>query len=136
MPKNSSTGKFPPVLGVGGVVVNIPKGQSDFDIARFKNQRVVATIGGLETIELNKEGGSKTYVSPVSARIDPRGKINLIVKGADPDAVAIAEGKADEIPHREAQAQVYGLPTLSKGTGYSNRINESGAAGWGLKRNY
>jgi hypothetical protein len=100
LPKQSSTGNMPPRLGVGGVVTDTPGGA---DAGAFEtrasqlNHREIA-IPGLIAVEPEKEGGSKVYVSPQHASIDTKGRIILTVGPADPECVAVKEGKEHEIP--------------------------------------
>ncbi|QSZ30339.1 hypothetical protein DSL72_004861 [Monilinia vaccinii-corymbosi] len=99
MPKNASGSM--PVLGVGGVVVNTPAGFPAFDLKPAPVQRFRPdVVPGLLYVEPDKYGGSKTYVEPKHAYIDPKGKIVLSVIPADADAVAVKEDKVDEIPER------------------------------------
>ncbi|KAB8297686.1 hypothetical protein EYC80_001494 [Monilinia laxa] len=99
MPKNASGSV--PVLGVGGVAVDVPAGFPAFDLKSgpVHNHRPDA-VPGLLYVEPEKSGGSKTYVEPKHAYIDAKGKIVLSVIPADADAVAVKEGKVDEIPER------------------------------------
>ncbi|TGO07621.1 hypothetical protein BTUL_0259g00110 [Botrytis tulipae] len=98
MPKNASGA--PPVLGVGGVVADIPSGFIQFDVKPLgsSNPRSHDQVAGLLFVEPQKYGGSKTWVEPKHAYIDAKGKIVLSVIPADKDAVAVKEGKVDEIP--------------------------------------
>lgn len=100
MPKNASGAA--PVLGVGGVVVDIPQGFSQFDVRPttqgFSGPRGQEQVAGLLFVEPEKYGGSKTWVEPKHAYIDAKGKIVLSVYPADRDAIAVKEDKVDEIP--------------------------------------
>lgn len=99
MPKNASG--YAPVLGVGGVVVDVPVGFPAFDLksAPASSYRP-EVVPGLLFVEPDKYGGSKTHVQPKHAYIDAKGKIVLSVLPADADAVAVKQGKVDEIPER------------------------------------
>ncbi|KAJ8067746.1 hypothetical protein OCU04_003350 [Sclerotinia nivalis] len=99
MPKNASGAV--PVLGVGGVVVDIPAGFTQFDVRPsqgINGPRAQEQVAGLLYVEPEKYGGSKTWVEPKHAYIDAKGKIVLSVLPADRDAVAVKEDKVDEIP--------------------------------------
>lgn len=98
MPKNASGN--PPVLGVGGVVVDLPAGFPEFDTRHMAahNTRYVEQVDGLLYVNPAKYGGSKTWVEPKHAYIDARGKIVLSVLPASKDAVAVKEDRVDEIP--------------------------------------
>jgi hypothetical protein len=101
MPKGAATGNFAPALGVGGFVTDTPSGSdSSFDLrgssGRGKGARPV--IPGLLNIEPDRVGGSKAYVHPNFASIDPKGRVILSVAPADPEAVSVKEGTVDKIP--------------------------------------
>ncbi|RFU28252.1 hypothetical protein B7463_g8097, partial [Scytalidium lignicola] len=114
MPKGASIGNFAPALGVGGFVAAVPSGSSAFDLrTRKKGRPNRATIPGLFQIELDKAGGSKTYVQPTSASIDPKGRVILNVQPADPEAVSVAEGTVNELP------QEYQRPKPEKTIGFA-----------------
>jgi hypothetical protein len=99
MPKNS-VGANQPKLGVAGVVVNAPQGEgfntSNMPKARYGQVRK-ETHPGLINIEPDKVGGSKVWLHPKSASIDPKGRISLDVVSGDGPARVILEGKVDEV---------------------------------------
>ena len=102
MPRAAATGSFSPVLGVGGFGTNVPMG-SDPSFNRGSTSgkgglRVQPQIPGLLAVEPEKEGGSKAWVPPRHARIDPKGRVILNVVMADPEAVAVHEGTVGDIP--------------------------------------
>ncbi|KFY21722.1 hypothetical protein V493_07171 [Pseudogymnoascus sp. VKM F-4281 (FW-2241)] len=95
LPKNAAVGSFAPKLGVAGVVVDIPTSSDYFNTSTFGHGRKrsnVERLPGLINIEPEKVGGSKVYLSPKSATIDSKGRINLSVTGAQNAAVAVLEG--------------------------------------------
>ena len=101
MPKGAATGNFGPRLGVGGFVTDVPSGSDTaFDLrgvyGRGKNGKPL--IPGLLNIEPDRVGGSKAYVHPQFASIDPKGRVILSVGPADPGAVSVKEGTVDKIP--------------------------------------
>jgi hypothetical protein len=123
MPKGASTGSFPPALGVGGFVTDVPS-TSEFNWGgggRSKPARAV--IPGVLNIEPGKVGGSKTYVQPTHARIDPKGRVLLTVVAADEDAVAVLEGTTDQIPLPPGLSPI-GHSGVTRSTGYNSRRNE------------
>lgn len=101
MPKGAATGNFAPLLGVGGFVVDVPAGEASFNVRTKNRPGLEPLTPGLQNIEPHKVGGSKAYVHPKSASVDPKGRIILKVEQADPEAVAVLEGKVDEIPRQE-----------------------------------
>lgn len=103
-PNNTGAGRFAPTLGVGGFVTDIPESEAHtFNHTPRRNSRA-PSIPGLNGIEPDKEGGSKTYVEPMHAQIDPSGKVILKVRLADLDAVAIHEGTTDQARNTMQQA--------------------------------
>ncbi|PQE17339.1 37S ribosomal mrp51 mitochondrial protein [Rutstroemia sp. NJR-2017a BVV2] len=100
LPKQSSTGNMPPRLGVGGVVTDTPQGADAGAFETRASQTREIAIPGLIAVEPEKVGGSKVYVSPQHASIDTKGRIVLTVGPADPECVAVKEGREDEIPER------------------------------------
>jgi hypothetical protein len=103
MPKGAATGNFAPVLGVGGFVVDTPTGSGaeSFNVsgARANGMRPkTPPIPGLLNIEPDKVGGSKTYVHPTHAKVDPQGRVVLSVAPGDEQAIAVLEETTDQIP--------------------------------------
>ncbi|RAL65798.1 hypothetical protein DID88_005463 [Monilinia fructigena] len=92
MPKNASGSV--PVLGVGGVAVDVPAGFPAFDLKSAPaNSYRSDAVPGLLYVEPEKYGGSKTYVEPKHAYIDAKGRIVLSVIPADADAVAVKRAR-------------------------------------------
>lgn len=98
-PKGASTGAFGATLGVGGFVTDLPVGSDSFNIAsnRFNKVRTKDMPGTLH-IDPNKVGGSKMWVHPTNARIDPKGRVIMTVEAGDPESIAVHEGTTDQIP--------------------------------------
>ncbi|ESZ93955.1 hypothetical protein SBOR_5658 [Sclerotinia borealis F-4128] len=123
MPKNAHGSH--PVLGVGGVVANIPMGFPVFDLrpggGGFSLARPSEPIGGLLYVEPEKIGGSKTYVELKHAFVNAKGNMVLSVVPADKEAVAVKEDRVDEIPERLARPYVPAArlrpQTVQKGSG-------------------
>jgi len=93
-----------PVLGVGGFMTQVPGGNSAFQLDKNAKQ-----IPGLQRVEPDKVGGSKTWVHPQSASIDAEGKVRLKVIHADEMAVAVKEGKTEEYRKVHAPAGGFNL---------------------------
>jgi hypothetical protein len=107
MPRNAPGGNFSPVLGVAGFVVQVPKEPSFNTRHETRNYNKInqrnstgPQVPGLINVELDKVGGSKTWVLPKSAMVDSKGRVMLTVEGAHPDAVAVKENKTHELPQR------------------------------------
>ena len=125
MPKGAATGNFGPRLGVGGFVTDVPSGaDSSFDLRASSGgaKRARPNIPGLLNIEPDRVGGSKTYVHPQFASIDPKGRVILSVAPADPEAVSVKEGTVDDIPaelQRPPMVRPRGLdPPVGTQSGY------------------
>lgn len=120
MPKGAATGNFAPILGVGGIAVNVPAGEASFDVrpgAKGAHNRA-PPMSGLFNVDPDAVGGSKAWVHPKHARIDPKGRIVLNVVTADPEAVAVKEGKVRDIPNKydkPAPMKLYGLSSAGAG---------------------
>jgi len=102
-PKNSAIGSFSPKLGVGGFVTDVPTGLDSFNttstLSRYqRGNNVKPAVPGLINIEPEKVGGSKVYLDPKSASIDPKGNTVLEVSLANETAVSVHEGTVGEIP--------------------------------------
>ena len=123
MPKGSAPGNFAPVLGVGGFVVDVPSGENSFNLRSSGSRQAGNAIPGLINIEPHKVGGSKAYVHPKSASVDTKGRIILKVDQADPEAVAVLEGRVDEIPRQQ----------IMRTKGFSPRLQSTlSLGGYGL----
>jgi hypothetical protein len=83
-----------PALGVGGFVTDVPN--ENATASGFRNQQT-RSMPGLNGIEPEKVGGSKTWVQPKSAHIDAQGKVQLVVDLGSDAAVAVKEGKTDNL---------------------------------------
>ena len=135
MPKGAATGYFAPVLGVGGFVVDIPTGSGaeSFNISgttttsKYFNRAKPPPIPGLLHVEPDKVGGSKTYVHPTHAKIDPSGRVVMSVLPGDEQAIAVLEGTTDQIPPPSVPLQ---LRTYTRSTGFKpiEDVSEAGAA--------
>ncbi|KAL3419744.1 hypothetical protein PVAG01_08242 [Phlyctema vagabunda] len=126
MPKGASTGSFAPVLGVGGFVVDVPRGNTSFNLQGRFSRNSTQQVEGLAQIEPHKVGGSKAYVQPKGAHVDSAGKVILTVEAAKPEAVSVLEGKVDEIPEPHLYSQ------LQRPTGFAKPLTQSNE-GYGLQ---
>jgi hypothetical protein len=106
VPKNANVGSFAPKLGIAGVVTEAPVGESfntsDASRARYGRTRKQAHPG-LLNIEPDKVGGSKVYLHPSTASIDPSGRIDLRVAPGEGPALAVLLGKEDGIQPKSSQ---------------------------------
>jgi hypothetical protein len=142
LPRGAAGGVFEVELGVGGFVADTPVGDPAFNTggassrpARHNQQRTL--VPGLLSIELEKKGGSKVYVQPKSATIDPKGRVMLKVSSAEEDAVLIKENKADQIQEKAPPKQ----PLGGNPGGVTRSINlkrddggSNGASQYGMSR--
>ncbi len=139
MPKGASTGNFGAKLGVGGFVTDVPAGNESFDIAGSgrRGGRVAreSLIPGLQNIEPEKVGGSKAWVHPTHARIDPKGRVILSVETGDPESVAVQEGTTDQIPKVEPPKLTSRGLGKSNFRGFAERRLEGSSRGYGLDLN-
>lgn len=116
-----------PVLGVGGFTAQVPGGNASFQLDKNAKQ-----IPGLQRIEPDKVGGSKTWVHPQSASINSEGKVQLNVVHADEMAVAVKQGKTDELKKVNAPYGGFNLspPTRSsRQAGHNDYFASSGDKG-------
>lgn len=142
MPKGAAVGSFPPKLGVAGIVTEVPQ-ENSFNTSNVGKQYQAGHITrqsnpGLINIEPDKVGGSKVWVEPKVASIDPKGRITLTVAGASDAAVAIHRGTPNDVPESVRRPYVppqplplparttnqgYGLesPSVGKGRGRVSR---------------
>jgi hypothetical protein len=104
--KNANVGSFAPKLGIAGVVTDSPLTESfntsDSSRARYGKMRTRAHPG-LLNVEPDKFGGSKVYLRPSTASIDPNGRIDLKVDAGEGPALAILLGKEDGIQRKHSQ---------------------------------
>ncbi|KAH7370330.1 mitochondrial ribosomal protein MRP51 [Rhexocercosporidium sp. MPI-PUGE-AT-0058] len=99
MPKGAATGQFGAALGVGGFVTDLPAGQNSFNLGSSRlNRTKTRDLPGTLHVDPTKVGGSKMWVHPRNARVDPKGRIILTVEAGDPESVAVHEGTTDKIP--------------------------------------
>ncbi|CZR64760.1 uncharacterized protein PAC_14659 [Phialocephala subalpina] len=123
LPRAGGVGNFGAALGVGGFVTAVPSqfGGEGFNRSNLPGaKRTQAAHNALLTLDPNKEGGSKAYVEPSHAQVNPSGKVILTIKPADAEAVAVHEGTTD---------QIQPTPTISKNSWKVPGLNEAAQAG-------
>ncbi|KAM3552183.1 hypothetical protein MY1884_004298 [Beauveria asiatica] len=82
----------PPRLGVAGFVADPPVGDNEFNTRHSRTrygQRVEGN--GIADLDTTTVGGAKTFVEPVTANVDPSGRILLELREADPVAQVIGQ---------------------------------------------
>lgn len=139
LPKNAAVGSFAPKLGVAGVVVDVPTSSDYFNTSTFGHARrgrnSPERLPGLINVEPEKIGGSKVYLKPKSASIDPKGRINLVVSGAQQAAVAVLDGTASmvapqsPVDHGKPAVKSYSQPPAVSSLGYGLKSEDVGAFG-------
>ncbi|TQV92661.1 mitochondrial ribosomal protein subunit domain-containing protein [Cordyceps javanica] len=82
----------PPRLGVAGFVSDPPPGDNEFNIRHIKG-RASSRYGpnGIANLDTTTFGGAKTYVEPVTASVDPSGRILLELTEAGAEAQVISK---------------------------------------------
>ena len=128
MPKAAAVGSFSPILGVGGFAVNVPAGDLSFNSDPRKDRYGPSQIPGLMRIDPDAVGGSKAWVHAKHARIDPKGRVILNVTKADPEAIAVKEGRVGDIPIQFTKPVPVPAPYNSKAPGMSRS-----GSGYGLR---
>jgi hypothetical protein len=134
-PRGATGGYMGPALGVGGFVTSTPQDES-FSLLnnRFGNRKnntpLTPIVPGLLNVEPDKKGGSKVYVQPKFATVDPKGRVVLRVDAADPEAVDVKEGNTDYVQSAPPP------PRNISPTGFSRKLELDGAgtAGFGLDK--
>ncbi|KAG5978717.1 hypothetical protein E4U55_006031 [Claviceps digitariae] len=83
---------FQAKLGVGGFVADIPAGDNHFN-GRYLNdkQSNAKVLGGIAYLDTTTYGGAKAYVEPVTATVDPSGRVILEFRDTKPEAQLIAK---------------------------------------------
>jgi len=147
LPKNAAVGSFAPKLGVAGIVTEVPLSSDYYNTTTMGGARgsrhgrnSADKLPGLINIEPEKIGGSKVYVKPKSASIDPKGRIQLIVAAARNDAVAVLEGTASmDAPQTPvdldiAAAKRFSQPPTTSSSGYGLKSEDVNAFGENARR--
>lgn len=134
MPKNSVGGFFGAAWGVGGFVVAPPIDNSyDYDKPGQNKNKQKKQVPGSLFVEVDKKGGSKVWVQPQYASVDPQGRVRLNVEHASDASVAVKQGTTDQLrPDVEPVRKVSPLG-VSRNVRLDGKAGEGvGAAGYGL----
>jgi hypothetical protein len=92
-PRNGAVGAFAPKLGVAGIVTEVPPSIA-FNSFNMANTRSRGSRNeSISSIDPDIVGGTKLYVQPRSASIDPEGRILLETSEASEASVSVHEGK-------------------------------------------
>ncbi|KAH7324602.1 mitochondrial ribosomal protein MRP51 [Stachybotrys elegans] len=85
-------GATPAKLGVGGFVADAPAGDNEFNWrhGRMRASASEAQLTGVQHLDTTTSGGAKAYVEPVTASIDPSGKVLLRVRETSAEASLVA----------------------------------------------
>ncbi|ORY63122.1 mitochondrial ribosomal protein subunit-domain-containing protein [Pseudomassariella vexata] len=110
LPKNGS-GSYSPKLGVAGIVANTPEGESAFNIKGHSASRRL--IPGVDNFDPEAEGGTKEYVEPMTAAIDPSGKIQLKLQDAAEIAVNVQKERVGEADAFQKAVEEVSAPAKS-----------------------
>lgn len=121
-PRNSATGAFGIALGVGGFVTEVPRGAASFNVGMQSSRRKgsVKLHPGLQNIEPEKVGGSKIWVKPSFACVDPKGRVILEVEDGNSDAIAVAEGREIETPIEYERPKLHTARLQERKRGFSH----------------
>lgn len=125
MPRTQHMGSFSAKLGVGGFVADVPQGDTAFQ-QRSLRGRHADRIPGLNGIDPAIEGGAKTYVQAVSAKVDSQGRVHLKVGEANQEAELVQKelvgeakvfGQTSQVAeerasHRQMRPRRMGGPTV------------------------
>lgn len=85
------TAGSPPKLGVAGFVADTPAGDNSFNMRHAKgNRNSKKVLEGIANLDTTTWGGAKAYVEPVTACVDPSGKVIMELKEAGAEAQVIA----------------------------------------------
>ncbi|OAA76468.1 hypothetical protein LEL_06152 [Akanthomyces lecanii RCEF 1005] len=82
----------PPRLGVAGFVADPPPGDNEFNTRNPKGKGASRhAANGIANLDTTTFGGAKAYIEPVSASVDPSGRVLLELKEAGAEAQVIAK---------------------------------------------
>ncbi|KAI0161628.1 mitochondrial ribosomal protein MRP51 [Hypoxylon sp. FL1284] len=76
-PVNRKVGSFNPSLGVAGFVVKTPVNDATFNWMKSRSPSKFVKL--LHEIELEDYGGSKMYIQPTTATVEPTGRISITI---------------------------------------------------------
>ncbi|TVY25462.1 hypothetical protein LHYA1_G005735 [Lachnellula hyalina] len=123
-------------LGVGGFVTGTPFNDESFRVSstrgRGRGAMPAPMVPGLVNIEPDKVGGSKVYVQPKSATVNPQGSVILRVVSAETGAVDVKEGNTDHYKHPPPPALSTGVRVSPRGLSRTLRRDGAGSRDFGL----
>ena len=142
--QSSGTNEHTARLGVGGFVAADPI-SSTFTQSNAHTMPEPDRMAA--QLDPDIEGGNKMWVHPETATIDEKGLVNMSVSRADPEALAVKEGKVDHIheakraglsgprvapasPSMASRPNVQGFDDLVGRDAKSGSIGEEDMAGW------
>ncbi|KHN99798.1 uncharacterized protein MAM_02651 [Metarhizium album ARSEF 1941] len=110
-------GHKPAKLGVGGFVADVPVGDNEFNIrfGRYRSQ-VKKMLNGIAHLDTTTYGGAKAYIEPITATVDPSGKVVLQLRETHPEAQLI-------VKESKGQSQIYHDDEIKAGTAIAQRGN-------------
>ena len=138
--QTSGMNEYTARLGVGGFVAADPI-SSTFTEANAHTMPEPDRMAAL--LDPDVAGGNKLWVHPETATIDEKGLVNMSVSRADPEALAVKEGKVDHIheakraglggprnPPAMPKSQVQGFDDLFEKEAKSGSIGAENMADW------
>jgi hypothetical protein len=145
LPRTGVTGSVIPVLGLGGFVAETPARDPSFEFNAPTRSHPGAIptplVPGLIKIDPEKAGGSKVWIRPKHAYIDPKGQVQMTVAKADFESVAIKLERTDELAKIVKPAEIRSIRSSSYGGVRGETTSSvilpadekfSGAKGYGL----
>ncbi|KEY66345.1 hypothetical protein S7711_02804 [Stachybotrys chartarum IBT 7711] len=86
-------GPSPAKLGVGGFIANAPAGDNEFNLryGRFRPPGSKQVLDGINHLDTTTPGGAKAYVEPLTASVDPSGKVILQLRETHGEASLVAK---------------------------------------------
>jgi Mitochondrial ribosomal protein subunit len=139
MPKIPEKQNFVPKVGIAGVVADAPTGDG-FTLATTSKSRYGQerrpTYPGLSSLEPDRVGGSKLWLHPERATIDSNGQIDLKVASGDGPALAVHQGRVNEMYNlgRQPMQHIKPLPQPKTATPKGYGLESQGASGKGQGR--
>lgn len=84
------SGATPARLGMGGFVATVPVGDNNFNVQAL-NRRGQQVIPGVQHLDVTSYGGAKTFIEPVAAQVNSRGRVVIKTRETSPVAQLIAK---------------------------------------------
>ncbi|UPK93101.1 hypothetical protein LCI18_004036 [Fusarium solani-melongenae] len=85
--RNASLAK----LGVGGFVADTPPGDNEFTGRNQRRGQSKKVLDGIQHLDTTTYGGAKAYVEPVTATVDPSGKVVLQLRDTNSESQLLAK---------------------------------------------